>query len=354
MFIKYDSISKFSDIVKTINHQARFLGLDNENNPIYKEIYDLPIVNATVTEKIHGTNAGVRVYLENDIYKVEYQSRNNTITPTNDNAGCAFFCENRKESFISFAKELSDCYDIDLNKFIITLFGEFCGGNIQRNSAVSGLDKMFILFQHFKVSFKDKEVNYWLETKTIDNIIIQDSNVNIYNILSFPYYNIEIDFNKTTDTINYLVDLVDKNENSSPVGKTFGIEDNILEGYVVTFYYKGELYKFKVKGDKHSNSKVTKLNPVDSELENIKIEFANSVTPSWRLEQGWQEIFGINNEKIEPDIKYIGDFLRWVFNDIIKEESDLLNSKNLEPKQVNGLISNIAKKWFIKRLQEIN
>lgn len=353
MFIKYDSINKFSDIVKTINHQVRFLGLDEENNPIYKEVYDLPIVSASVTEKIHGTNAGVRVYIENNEYKVEYQSRNNTITPTNDNAGCAFFCESRKENFISFAKELSDYYNIDLNKFIITLFGEFCGGNIQKNSAVSGLDKMFILFEHFKVSLKeDKEVNYWLETKT--NNIIQDNSVNIYNILSFPSYNIVIDFNKTNDTINYLEALVNKNEHSSPVGKTFGIEDNILEGYVVTFYYKEELYKFKVKGEKHSNTKVNKLNPVDSELENIKIEFANSVTPSWRLEQGWQEIFGINNEKIEPNIKYIGDFLKWVLNDVIKEESDLLNSKKLEPKQVNGLISNIAKKWFIKRLEEFN
>lgn len=352
MFIKYDSISKLNDVVKTINHQARFLGLDEDNNPIYKEVYDLPIINATVTEKIHGTNAGVRVHIENNEYKVEYQSRNNTITPTNDNAGCAFFCESRKESFINFTKELSNYYDIDLNKYIITLFGEFCGGNIQKNSAVSGLDKMFILFQHFKVSLKeDKEVNYWLETKA-DNILIQDSNERIYNILTFPYYNIEIDFNKPNNTINYLVELIEKNEDSSPVGKYFGIEDNILEGYVVTFYYKGSLYKFKAKGEKHSNSKVSKLNYVDNELENIKIEFANSVTPSWRLEQGWQELFGINNEKLVPNIKYVGDFIRWVFNDIIKEESDLLNSKGLEPKQVNGLIANISKKWFIKRLEE--
>ena len=39
-----------------------------------------------------------------------------------------------------------------LNKNIITVYYEWCGGSIQKNSALTGFDKKAFIFQHFKIS----------------------------------------------------------------------------------------------------------------------------------------------------------------------------------------------------------
>ena len=49
-------------------------------------------------------------------------------------------------------------------------------------------------------------------------------------------------------------------------------------------------------------------------------------------------------------MKETGTFLRFVINDVIKEESDIMYEKGLEPKDVNSMISKIARTWFIEQL----
>jgi hypothetical protein len=107
-----------------------------------------------------------------------------------------------------------------------------------------------------------------------------------------------------------------------------------------------------VKGEKHSKSKVKKLKKVDSVKEQAKIEFANYATPAWRLEQAVQTVCGINNEIQEPNIKLTGDVIRAVIKDVMKEESDVLAEKGLEPKEVNAYISKIVSKWFREYLDK--
>ena len=107
------------------------------------------------------------------------------------------------------------------------------------------------------------------------------------------------------------------------------------------------MHKFKVKGERHSTSKVKTLKPVDEVKENAKREFANYACPAWRLEQMWDETFP---EGASPQIQQIGAFLRAVIADVHKEESDILEEKELTPKDVNGTISQLAKQWFMERL----
>ena len=66
-----------------------------------------------------------------------------------------------------------------------------------------------------------------------------------------------------------------------------------------------------------------------------------------RLNQAIEKVFTSVNQPI--DIKKMGDFLKWINNDVMKEEIDTLNDNGLEPKDVNSAISNLARTWFLDK-----
>jgi len=49
---------------------------------------------------------------------------------------------------------------------------------------------------------------------------------------------------------------------------------------------------------------------------------------------------------LEVTQKSTGDFLRWVVNDIAKEEKDTIELNNFDAGKINSAISNKARKWF--------
>lgn len=344
-FIGFGSIGQFRNIVKDITHVTRFSGQDKEGNNIYDSVIKLPTITIHGTEKIHGTNANVLYSNSTGLY---VQSKNNIITIEKDNMGCAYFVEQRKDSFIDIILEQSLYYGIDLDKNIIILDFEFAGGSIQKISAVTGGSKSAFIFKYFRV------MN--IETKEVDRYVVQNFKYleynNIYNLQDFKTYTLEVDFERPDLANNEFVKLIEEIENESPVGKQLGFSNNVGEGIVWEFEYEGKLYTFKTKGEKHSNSKVKTLKKVDNELEQNKIDFANYACNSNRLVQGWNEVFGTNNEINLPSTKFIGDFLRWVQKDIIKEELDIMLESNLEHKQVSGLINTVARRWFFEQLDK--
>lgn len=347
--INFGSIEQFRNSIANVNHMATYIGVDENDKPVYNFALPKPKITAIGTEKVHGTNAAVCYSIPDGLW---VQSRENIITLEKDNAGCAFFVENTKEKWLDICKVLAKEYDIDLNKKIVSVFFEWSGGNIQKNSAVSGLDKRAFIFQHFKVSsieHSESEKSLWFETKN-DGEWIDDVESKIFNVMKFPTYSIEINFEQPLMSQNKMIELVQEIEKNSPIGKSFGIENNIGEGIVFTFIYKNTMQRFKVKGELHSNSNVKTLKVVDEELEAKKINFANYACKAWRLEQAWQKTFGIENCISEPDIKLIGNFLKAVTSDVIKEEMDVMVKDGLEPKSVMGYVTTIAKKWFNNEL----
>jgi hypothetical protein len=257
---------------------------------------------------------------------------------------------------------LAEEYKIDLTENIITVFYEWAGGNIQKHSCLDGLEKRAMIFQYFKVSPiepSEEESAYWLETKIVKekdgkkyDYWVSDSLHSIFNVMRFKTWSIDIDFERADVSQNKLIEMLEEIEHDSPMGNAFGKEGNISEGFVIQFMFKDVLYRFKVKGEKHSRSKVKTLKPVDSVKEQKLIDFANYATPAWRLEQAWQEVFGINNEKEEPNQKRIGDIIRLVIKDVWKEESDIAFEKGIEPKEVNGKISRIVSNWIQEELNK--
>lgn len=351
--IKYPSIEQFRNVVATIQRTAQFVRYDTETNTVITNpAAKLPVITATATEKIHGTHAAV-CYSVPDGFWV--QSRENIITPEQDNASCAFYAEANREQWIDIIKNLAAEYDIDLNTKIVTVYYEWCGGSIQKKSAVTGLDKLAIIFRHFKVSPIEPSENeraIWLETKIGDRWV-DDQSVRIFNISNFPTYEIEIDFNQPLLSQNKMIDLVEKViEPNSPVGVQFGMDSNIGEGIVVSFHYKDGMQQFKVKGAAHSNTKVKTLKRVDDvKLQRIQ-DIAQQCCPAWRLEQMFAQVKDSLNG-VTPTNANIGAFIKAVNADVLKEDSDIIIDAGLEPKQVFPVVANIARQWYCEELDRL-
>lgn len=314
-FIKFPSIEQFRNCVSAVSATCK-----------YHEI-PLPTIKFKGTVKIHGTNAGV-VVTSDEVYA---QSRANLITPEKDNAGFACFVHKNQDTLRSIVES---AYGTDNT---VAVFGEWCGAGIQKGVGVSELEKMFVIFG---VKIDDQ----WVESSTL-----KSNEDHIFNITQFPTYEMDIDFSNPQMSTNKLVEITEAVEAECPVAKAFGVS-GIGEGVVWSADWNEQHLMFKVKGEKHSSSKVKKLATVDTEkLEGIQKFVEYAVTEN-RLNQAIEQVFTING--IEPDVKHTGDFLGWVVRDILKEELDTMLASNLEPKQVNGAISKHARQWWMTYLNK--
>lgn len=350
-FITFGSIGQYDSVVRDIKHMTNYKGKDAEGNAIYEDCIQ-PKVIGLATEKIHGTNAAV-CYSNPDGFWA--QSRKHIITPDKDNAACAFESYKAKDDWMEIIAELAFVNKINLDTHIISVFYEWAGGNIQAHSALTGKEKTAIIFQYFKVSPIDPdedEASIWVETAgTIG--FVDNPTAGIHNIMNHTTWEFEIDFNEPKMAVNSMLDVVlNEIEPQSPIGKEFGFDSNVGEGMVVTFLHAGQVYRFKVKGDKHSKSKVKKLARVDEKVVQDAIDFANKTVTPGRLEQAWQTVFGIAEENEVPSKKFTGAIIKAVMADIVKEELHLLGEYGLEPKQVAGNISLMTKNWFFEQLNE--
>lgn len=97
---------------------------------------------------------------------------------------------------------------------------------------------------------------------------------------------------------------------------------------------------FKVKGEKHSGSKVKKLASVNVEKVSSINELVEKVVTENRLLQGIQSMEEISMTNIGP-------YIQWVKNDVFKEEMDTIIESGLEPKDCISAISNKARKFFL-------
>ena len=73
--------------------------------------------------------------------------------------------------------------------------------------------------------------------------------------------------------------------------------------------------------------------------------------PPNRLEQALDA--HVNENGLDLEMKNIGTFLRWVFNDIIKEEADTIEASGFTQKELGKSISDIAKRFYIEKAQAV-
>ena len=346
-FIGFTKIGQYRQVIGDVKHTAQFKGMDDDGNMIMDRTATLPTLPFKSTVKLHGTNAGVAMGNDGDMW---YQSRKGIITPTKDNAGFAFFADSHKDVFWNMITEIRKKENIHNDDIVV--FGEWCGGNIQKGVAINGLDKMFVIFAVKVAPLDDDIPNYYLHEDIWKDYSYPEHN--IFNINDYETNIIDIDFNHPDLSRNVMIDIMTEVEKECPVGKAFGRklgeDDTTGEGNVWCGWYNGTRLIFKIKGEKHSVSKVKTLAPVDIEKLNSITSFVDYAVTVNRLNQGIEQVF--TTESKTPDMNSTGDFLRWIVNDITSEEMDTMVENKLEPKDVNKAISVFARKWYFNFLED--
>lgn len=338
--VKFPSIEQFRSVVATVLRQYNFAGLDENGDAIYDTTRPKPTLTFKGTVKLHGTNAAVSGNLSDGIWA---QSRENIITPEKDNAGFAFFVESNKELFTELITSVFTKNEIDMLENTVTIYGEWAGGNIQKGVGITNIEKSFFIFgvkvtPHTTTEEEAKvKPAYW-----VDYSYLKNPENRIFNIDDYPTWTIDIDFNMPQLVQNKLSELTLAVEEECPVAKAFGFS-GVGEGIVWSTTLNGNVHRFKVKGERHSSSKVKTLAAVDTEkLESIQKFVEYAVTES-RFNQALENVFP-NEEPIQNN--KLGDVIRWVINDVIKEEMDTMVDNKIEPKDVNKYISSKVREMF--------
>jgi hypothetical protein len=342
--IKFPSIEQYRNAIRNVKHNATFTGRDENGEPTFDGSRPIPTLKYHGTVKLHGTNAGIVCTHEG----FTYQSRERELELTSDNAGFMLYMKAREVELEILCARIADRSDgvkryEDITKVI--LFGEWCGGNIQKGVALSGLPKMFVIFA-VKL-FNEEGDHVWMDMAKIKDLELPEHN--IYNILRFGSWELDIDFNHPELAQNKMIEITEAVEAECPAGKHFGVS-GIGEGVVwqpITPGWYSSDFWFKVKGEKHSVSKVKTLAAVDVEAVANLQKFVDDTVTEARLEQGLQNL--INEQQKPFEMSSLGDFIRWVFNDIVKEESDTIVASQLDPKKLGGPVANKARPWYIAK-----
>lgn len=326
---KFPSIEQYRNVIHHVKQKARYLGKDSEGNAMYDASKPLPVLDFVGTVKLHGTNAAACQSADGQRW---FQSRERILTPEDDNYGFAAWATANKEVFDG----LFSCVKFD---GVLALYGEWCGQGIQSGVGISQLPKRFI---PFAVRCIDGEVSTWftpIETAEVFNGTIFD----------YPGYRITIDFNAPELAQNKLIKITEEVERMCPVAQQEGVE-GVGEGVVwrplAREWDTSDMW-FKVKGEKHSASKVKTLAAVDIEKVNSIKECADKIVTEARLQQGLSHLHEMD---LDVDIKNMGVFLKWLATDAIKEEIDTIKGSGLEPKDVGKEITTKGRIWFMKQL----
>lgn len=316
--IKFPSIEQFRNVIRDVRTNHDYQGKDEQDQPIYLHSSPYPVLEFRGTVKLHGTNGAIVKYPD----RIEFQSRERVLSLTSDNAGFMLNMSGKNLGFLFTGLGFTDH---------IAVYGEWCGQGIQAGVAISQVPKMFVVFAY-------KIDGEWI------NIQRSDPEQGIYDINSFPTFRMKIDFNSPESAQNALIDLTNQVEAECPVGKHFGVS-GIGEGIVWTT--ADRRYIFKVKGEKHSSSKVKTLAEVDVELIESLNAFVDYALTESRLQQGLMKLQEMGKEVSQ---KSTGDYLRWIVGDIMKEEEDTIVKNGFDPKKLNPIISNKARQWFFNNL----
>lgn len=317
--IKFNSIGQFRNFIKTM----QYLGWRK--------------INLIGTVKIHGTNSSVGLDLKDN--SLFYQSRNRVLSLDDDNYDFAKYIEDNKAEFLKIFDEIKNKINTEKYDSII-IYGELAGKGIQNKVAVSQIDRFFAPFSIVGVN-KD----------TVDELDVKlsiNESIRFYPVETFGVYNVHLDLDNVYLAQQEIKDLTINVENECPVGKYFGVSGT---GEGIVFTDETKQHSFKSKGEKHSVSKVKVIADVDIEKINKIKDFVDYSVTENRLNQGIEYLKEMNKEL---DISNMGDFLRWLANDVLKEEQDVITENGLDNdlKAIMKSISSKGRKWFMDKINE--
>lgn len=302
----------------------------------------LPTLAFSGRVKLHGTNAGIRwTPGTNELHAL---SRTRIINTTDDNNGFARFVEDNHDALVAlFLEHFPDASDQ------ITVFGEWCGGNIQDRVALNQCPRHLVLFKMW---------NHGAEVWANIPASFEKEDSNIYNINSLPVERVQIDFTAPQNVQDELADLVARYEEQCPWSKTKFNVDGVGEGLVFTcddYPMDSDLW-FKAKGSAHAKSaKASKVRIVadPEKVESIQQLVDRDLLPDWRLSQGIEMTKqAIGDEPLGA--KHTPVFLKWVMGDVLKEEQLAIEASGFDwKKDLVGPLTQRARQYFLTEVNRV-
>lgn len=340
MFYKYPSIENFQNFIKTYKGKKQFDGLDENNQPIFKDrVFNE--IELTGTVKLHGTNAAVNVFPDGSIY-IQKRSASMPLDITKGNAHFSFmqFVYDNQEWFKKARKTVVEVYGNQFENSPITFFGEWCGPGIQKGVGISQIDKK----RFFIFGIQEQISNKWFQ---LSQIPYNDYTECIWYIAMFGTYTLRANFNDAVTLLEQLDSITLSVENECPVAKEFGVS-GIGEGVVWSGYDKDvNFIQFKHKGDKHQNpgKKTPKIKTDKDIIDNSKIQkFISTVDIVNRLKQCYHELY----ENQVPSKRETGPVINWVSADIIKEEYHLMKELGIDVADIKTDLSRTIRELFFE------
>lgn len=339
----FPKIRQYHQVLRGLKLAHQYCGKDEAGDPIYDSSIKLPIVEFVGYTKLHGTNAAVAFHPDGTFY---CQSRENIIDEVKDNAGFAHWVNKEGKGIFNQIKHEFENSIAGASVDYVVVYGEWCGGAIQKGVALNELTKRFVVFGMkaiHTVCLLSME-HHWR-----DSSYIQDHSINVYNITEAPSYHIGVDLERPDKAIEDMVNMATGIGDECPFAKLFGVS-GIGEG--VVFREAGQHSfenSFKCKDDRHSKSKIRKLPTVDVvKMDNIQ-QAVETHCHEDRMEQIWDKVVLTEADK---DPKNIGDFLRKLIEDLWTEEGDALRASDISRKEMGNAVSKVGARWFQNKLKD--
>lgn len=347
--IKFSHIGQLHNVVRIVN-ERRAAGRDIER------------VRYQGTVKLHGSNASVVCTPA----ALQPQSRNRELSLDEDNLGFAAFAleARRVEAIRALEAELRAQLGLGAER-PLALFGEWIGPGVQKGVAVSQLPaRQWVLFALATLDDEGTEAEdteaedaglrkRWLPLPSLGDRYVEEQ---IHAIVDGPCWTLELDFEQrlalevAADKVEAATAEIDAR---CPWAARFGVE-GVGEGLVwspLDEHFGDSELRFKSKGARHQivnrsgdKRKAAAVDP--AVLESVQAFIAFAVTPA-RLAQGLEVLA---EQGKAQELRSLGDYLRWLANDVRRECADDLESNGLEWKQVAKQVNEQAKRYFCEGL----
>ena len=347
---KFPDINQFRHTVESVVHKATYVGQSPEDTPLYDESRPKPVLTFTGTTKLHGTNGGIAFDLKANTLGA--QSRERELTLEDDNHGfCAWALSAAGSATLSKLRETVERMEPCPKAVSIHIFGEWCGPTINTKTGIGLLPCRFVGFAVLVTDEAGDEL--WLNVSDVAAAFYADGSarpVDFCFISEFKQWAIAVDFNDPSSALEQLETLTLAVEQSCPVATALG-GGGIGEGIVwVNQDPRYGRHVFKTKGERHKGTRSARLVSIAPEILANQEAFVKAVLTESRLEQAYEVI---KSEYGKVTLEVMGQFLMWVGQDVLKEESDTLKASGLSRKDVMGPLNRRAKAWVTPLLAKI-
>lgn len=281
---------------------------------------------------VHNSNGCILVSKDET---VKAFSRNRELSIDSDNNGFCAWVMKYKQYFID------NYHELDTN---LWLYGEWIGPGIQKGVGINQLNrKQFVLFSTYSelegLSYPPYDIPFNSSATSIGLYSIRSSCKN---------WIIELDVkNPDPKTLNNIDKWTKEVEDQCPWAEMFGIE-GFGEGIVWTSYDTDEVHpiRFKTKGEKHQVTKEKIAKEINSELSDKIEKFILATVTESRLNQG---INYLEENNLDDTMENVSVFIKWILNDIVVEEENLLTDAELTWNDVKKLLTKEVVTWYKSR-----